>query len=359
MSHVAWVEVRQFRNLDQVRFEPDPDGLTVVTGDNGAGKTSLLEAVGYASTLSSFRGSPKESLVQRGAETSVIRLESVENDRCSLVEIEIVPERRDRVQRNRQRVVRAQELLETLRVSVFTPDDLALVKGGPQERRDFLDDALVAARPAQLTVRQTVERILRQRSALLRQAGGVASPDVLATLDVWDEKLAQAGGALVGARETFLAELQPLAIEAFRRLTGCDEELSLIYERSFSGELGEALARARRDDLRRAATTVGPQRDEIVIVAGGLDARTRLSQGRQRCATLALRLAAHGAVTRAAGGAPVLLLDDAFSELDEATARSLLAELPPGQAVLTTAGPIPTGARAAAVVHLAAGAVVG
>ena len=140
---------------------------------------------------------------------------------------------------------------------------------------------------------------------------------------------------------------------------GSDEELSLVYERSFSGELGEALVRARRDDLRRATTTVGPQRDEVMIAAGGLDARTRLSQGRQRCATLALRLAAHGAVTRAAGSAPVLLLDDAFSELDEATTRSLLAELPPGQAVLTTAGPIPTGARPAAVVRLAAGAVVG
>ena len=296
--------------------------------------------------------------MQTGASVSVIRLESAENDRRSLVEIEIVPERRDRVQRNRQRVVRAQELLETLRVSVFTPDDLGLVKGGPQERREFLDDGLVAARPAQLTVRQTVERILRQRSALLHQAGGVASPEVLATLDVWDDKLAQAGGALVGAREAFLAELQPLAAEAFRRLTRRDEELTLVYERSFSGELREALARARRDDLRRATTTVGPQRDEIVIAAGGLDARTRLSQGRQRCATLALRLAAHGAVTRAAGSTPVLLLDDAFSELDEATTWALLAELPPGQAVLTTAGPIPAGAHPAAVVRLAAGAVV-
>jgi DNA replication and repair protein RecF len=341
-----------------VRFRPDPEGLTVVTGDNGAGKTSLLEALAYASTLSSFRRSPRESLVCAGADRCTIRLESVEGERRSLVEIEITPGRRDRVQRNRQRVVRAQELLETLRVSVFTPDDLALVKGGPQERRSFLDDALVAARPRRLALRQTVERILHQRSALLRQSGGVASAEVLATLDVWDEKLAVAGKALVEAREAFLAELEPLATAAFRRLTRREDDLRLVYERSFAGDLAEALARSRRDDLRRGTTTIGPQRDEIAITGGGLDARTQLSQGRQRCATLALRLAAHSAVTAVAGSPPVLLLDDAFSELDEATTGALLAELPPGQAVLTTAGSVPTGAHPAAIIRLIAGAFI-
>jgi DNA replication and repair protein RecF len=308
--------------------------------------------------LSSFRGSPRESLVHAGASQSIIRLESDEDGRHALVEIAITPGRRDHVQRNRRRLVRAQELLETLRVSVFTPDDLALVKGGPQGRRDYLDDALVAARPHQLGVRQSVERILRQRSTLLRQAGGVASPDVLATLDVWDEKLGETGGALVQAREAFLAELEPLASAAFRSLTRGDDGLRLVYERSYTGDLGEALRRSRREDMRRGMTTVGPQRDEILITAGGLDARTRLSQGRQRCATLALRLAAHDAVTVAAGSRPVLLLDDAFSELDEATTRSLLAELPSGQAVLTTAGSIPPGAHPAEVIRLVAGAVV-
>jgi DNA replication and repair protein RecF len=274
------------------------------------------------------------------------------------VEIEVVPGRRDRTLRNRQRVVGVHQLIETMRVSVFTPDDLALVKGGPQQRRDYLDDALVAARPRQLHVRQTVERILRQRAMLLRQSGGLASPEVLATLDVWDEELASAGSALIDARETFLAELEPLASQAFQGLTRRQDELRLVYERSFSGDLRTALNRSRRDDLRRGTTTIGPQRDEILIVAGGLDARTRLSQGLQRCATLALRLAAHGAVTVAAGCRPVLLLDDAFSELDEATTRALLTELPAGQAVLTTAGPVPAGAHPAEVVRLAAGALV-
>jgi DNA replication and repair protein RecF len=332
--------------------------LTVVTGENGAGKTSVLEAIGYASTLSSFRGSPRESLVRSGAQQSIIRLEVVEDEQRALVEIEISPERRDRVQRNRHRVLRSQELLETLRVSVFTPDDLALVKGGPQQRRDFLDAALVAARPDRLPLRETVERILRQRSTLLRQSGGAPSPDVLATLDVWDEKLAQSGGELIRAREAFLIELEPLAATAFRRLARSDDDLKLVYQRSFSGELADALGRTRREDVRRGTTTIGPQRDEVLITAGGLDARTRLSQGRQRCVTLSLRLAAHATVTATAGSRPVLLLDDAFSELDEETTRSLLAVLPAGQAVLTTAGAIPAGVHPAAVVRLAAGGIV-
>lgn len=330
----------------------------MVSGENGAGKTSLLEALAYGCRLSSFRGSPRESLVNSDAKEAIVRLECIEQERRSLIEVEIAPKRRDRALLNRRRVRGAQELMETLRVSVFTPDDLVVVKSGPQERRDYLDDALVAAQPSKGVVRQTVERILRQRSTLLRQSGGIASPELLATLDVWDEKLATAGGKLIEAREAFLGELEPLASQAFCNLTRRHDELHLVYERSFSGDLYEALLRSRREDLRRGMTTIGPQRDEILITAGGLDARTRLSQGRQRCATLALRLAAHGAVTAAAGSRPVLLLDDAFSELDEATTWALLAELPPGQAVLTTAGPVPSGARPAKVVRLATGAFI-
>ena len=133
----------------------------------------------------------------------------------------------------------------------------------------------VAARPDRFPLRETVERILRQRSTLLRQSGGAPAPDVLATLDVWDEKLAQSGGELIRAREAFLAELEPLAAAAFRRLARLDDDLRLVYQRSFSGELADALGRSRREDLRRGTTTIGPQRDEILITAGGLDARTR------------------------------------------------------------------------------------
>jgi DNA replication and repair protein RecF len=240
-------------------------------------------------------------------------------------------------------------------VTVFTPDDLVLVKGGPQYRRDYLDDALVSAHPRRLELRQNVERILRQRASLLRQAGGFLGRDTAASLQVWDEQLAVAGEELIRARESLLQEIAPLADKAFRDLTRADEPLALAYMRSFVGDLAEALKISRDEDVRRQLTTIGPHRDDIEVKVGTLDARTRVSQGRQRCATLALRLAAHGAVTAAARTSPVLLLDDAFSELDEQTAEALFHELPTGQALLTTAGPLPTGADPAVVIRVAQG----
>lgn len=335
-----------------------PGGLTVVAGENGAGKTSLLEAIGYTSSLKSFRGSPREALVRAGAASAVVRVESTERSRRTLVEIEISPSRRDQVLRNKQRVHRVQELLESLHCTVFTPDGLALVKAGPQERRDFLDDVAVSARPQLAVTRQNVERVLRQRNALLRQSGGRESVEISATLDVWDHQLATMGTELAEAREELVAELDPLASSAFSRLTKLDSGLTLEYQRSFGDDLAATLAARRGEDLRRGVTSAGPHRDELVITSAGLDARTRLSQGRQRCVTLALRLAAHEVVGKHAGAPPVLLLDDAFSELDDATARELVRELPPGQAILTTAGPLPPGAAPDAVIQVLDGKIL-
>ena len=313
----------------------------MITGENGSGKTSLLEAIGYASTLQSFRRSPRESLIRQGATRAYVRAEVENEGRSSLVEVEILPERRDQVLLNRQKVTRSEQLLDTLRVTVFTPDDLILVKGGPAERRAFLDDVLVSAQPKLSVLRQTVDRVLRQRATLLKQSGGRLTPEVSSSLDVWDVQLAHAGGQLVARREELVQELQAVAQRAFAHLARSGQLLSLSYRRSFGDDLAAALARTRADDVRRGITTIGPHRDELFIGADSLDVRTRLSQGRQRVVTLALRLAAHQVVTDHAGAVPALLLDDAFSELDEATAAALVEELPAGQAILTTAGPVP------------------
>jgi len=330
----------------------------VVRGDNGAGKTSLLEAIAYASTQRSLRGSPRESLVREGCNSAVIRLEAQQAGRSTLVEIEIAPPRRDHVMRNRLRVVRSSELLEALRTTVFTPDDLALVKGGPQERRNFLDEVAEAADPRLAATRQSVERVLRQRNVLLRQAGGRPTSEVLATLDVWDQQLAHAGTVLTTARRELTEELEPLASSAYARLTTTGQGVQLGYRCSYEGDLLDALVRQRTEDLKRGITTVGPHRDELAVLSSGLDARTRLSQGRQRCLTLALRLAAHHLIGDRAGAPPVLLLDDAFSELDDATAKALMVELPAGQAILTTAGSLPPGAEPNSVVTLRDGRIL-
>lgn len=276
-----------------------------------------------------------------GVERAVLRAEVVRDGRTTLLEAQLAPGQRDLVQRNRQRVTRVRELLETFQVTIFSPDDLVLVKGGPAERRDYLDDVLVSAFPKHATLRQGVDRVLRQRATLLRQAGGRLTGEIAATLDVWDAQLAELGTELTEERRNLVDELEPEADGAFRRVTGLTGPLSLRYQPSYTGALADALVAARGEDVRRGVTSVGPHRDELVLEVGTLDARTRLSQGRQRGVTLALRLAAHAVVGRHAGSDPILLLDDAFSELDAATSASLVRELPAGQAILTTAGALP------------------
>lgn len=352
---VGSLEVENFRNLESLRLSPAPEGLTVIQGDNGAGKTSLLEALVYCSVLRSFRGVPKEAVIRTGATQALVRCELHHGTRRVEIAVDILTGRRDRAERNRQRVDGARDLLEVLRTTLFTPDDLELAKGSPSLRRDLLDDVIAATRPRLGAERVNLDRILRQRNALLRQLGGRLNDAAAATLAVWDERLAETGERVVAARTELTSNLEPLAREAFASLAPGAGTLELSYAPSFEGPLAYAIAAARDDDLRRQVTTVGPQRDDLDILAGGLDARTRLSQGRQRCVALALRLATHRHVTDVTGVTPVLLLDDAFSELDEHTARALVNELPMAQALLTTAGTLPPGASPDLVVRLVNG----
>jgi DNA replication and repair protein RecF len=344
-----------FRNYESAELAFAPEGLTVVVGANGEGKTNLLEAVGYLATLSSFRGAPGEALVRHGCSQAVVRAEGERDGRPVLLEAELHTVGRDRVLVNRQPLRRTRDLLGALRVTVFSPDDLALVKGGPGERRTYLDETLVAVHPRHDALRADVERILRQRGALLRQAGGRLTPDLVPTLDVWDAKLAEAGTALAEAREELVTRLEPVVAKAYDQVAHTAADVSVRVVRSWSGPLADALAEARADDVRRGVSTVGPHRDELSLSIGELPARTHASQGEQRSLALALRLGAHTVVTEAAGSPPVLLLDDVFSELDPERSEALVAHLPVGQAVLTTAGTLPPGAVAACTVRVAGG----
>jgi DNA replication and repair protein RecF len=348
------LEVENFRNLESVRLLPAP-GLTVISGDNGAGKTSLLEALVYCSVLRSFRGVGKEAVIRTGTEQASVRCELHNGTRHVEIDVDICLGRRDRAERNRARVEGARDLLEVLRTSLFTPDDLELAKGSPALRRDLLDDVIEATRPRLGAERANLDRILRQRNALLRQLGGRLTDTAATTLAVWDERLAETGERVAQARSEVTHDLEPIAAEAFGALAPNAGTLRLRYAKSYVGPLAAAIATAREDDLRRQVTTVGPQRDDLEISTRGLDARTRLSQGRQRCVALALRLATHRYLTDLTGVLPVLLLDDAFSELDDHTARALVDEVRHGQALLTTAGTLPPGATPQLVVRLVDG----
>jgi len=356
-----------FRSYASAELAPAPDGLTVVVGANGQGKSNLLEAIAWLATLSSFRGAPNDALVRVGAEQAVVRAEGEREGRALLLEAE-VPARggRVRVQVNRQPLVRTRDLLGSLRVSVFSPDDLALVKEGPDGRRRLLDDALATVGARYAALQDDLARVLKQRGALLKGAqaasGSRLDESAELTLDVFDARLASVGAALASARRNLVARLEPVVILAYDRLAGRPSEVAVAYEATWGsdeGDLSAALAAARADDVRRGVSTVGPHRDEVGLWIGGLPARTHASQGEQRTLALALRLAVHEVVAEVAGSAPILLLDDVFSELDLARTEALVDNLPTGQALLTTAGDVPPGITAAATIRIEGGRLVG
>jgi DNA replication and repair protein RecF len=349
-----------FRNYESADLVLAP-GLTVVVGDNGEGKTNLLEAVGYLASLSSFRAAPDDALVRQGTERAIVRAEADRDGRALLIEAEIVASGRNRVQVNRQTLRRARDLLGALRASAFSPDDLVLVKGGPAERRRYLDDALVALHPKNDQLRADVDKVLRQRNALLKSCGGRLDGDAGFTLDVWDARLAELGTALADARVELVDRLRPLLASSYDQLARTPTAVDVAYVSSWrdgDGGLAAALAECRRDDVRRGLSLVGPHRDDVAITLAGRPSRTHASQGEQRSLALALRLAAHALVTDVTGSAPVLLLDDVFSELDPGRSAALLRLLPPGQALLTTAGHVPDEARVERRLRIEAGKVV-
>jgi DNA replication and repair protein RecF len=356
------LELVDFRNYTTGTFELT-SGTTAVVGDNGQGKTNLAEALAYLATLDSFRGAPSDALVRTGADVAIVRAVVRQDDeRTSTIEAEISRVGRSRVQVNRQRLPRVRDLLGTVRVTVFSPDDLTLVKGAPSDRRRFLDDTLVALAVKYDALRLELDRVLKQRNTLLKQLAGRSlerlDGDDLVTLDVWDGRFAAAGEQLGVARASLVERLQPFVSEAYAHLAGADTPVVMTYAPAWRAMgLADALAASRADDVRRGVSTVGPHRDELDLHVDDLPARTHASQGEQRTLALALRLAAHRLVAERTGSSPVLVLDDVLSELDPSRATALLGHLPAGQVVITTAAPLPAAAHPDRILRIRSGRV--
>jgi len=349
------LELVDFRNYREAVFTPTT-GTTLVVGDNGQGKTNLVEAIAYLATLTSFRGAPPEALVRTGTSGAVLRANVLDDDRSSLIEAELSVPGRHRVQVNRQRLARARDMLGVVRVTVFSPDDLALVKAGPSGRRRYLDDTLVALAVKHDAGRLELDRIVRQRNVLLRQTRGRLDEDAARTLDVWDQRLVDVGERFGHARATLVARLEPFVVEAYGQLAGAAEGIGLTYDPAWRRTgLAAALAAARPADLRLGVSTVGPHRDELDLTVGALPARTHASQGEQRTLALSLRLAAHRLVAERTGSTPVLVLDDVLSELDPGRAAALLEHLPEGQIIITTAGEAPAAVEPERVLRVVGG----
>lgn len=335
-----------------------PDGLTCIVGLNGIGKTNLLEAMGYLVHLKSFRGADTSAMVASHADQAIVRGVGRSKGRELLIEAQLSRTGRGRVQVNRQRLARTSDLAAAARVSVFAPDDLATIKGSPSLRRELLDDAVVALSPRQDETRRQLAQVLRQRNALLKQQRGRLNNESAVMLDVWDERLAMAGEALGAARVSLVQDVAPFLQASYQQLSRRDDEVKLRYHAPWFDEgLDDALRRSRDEDLRRGTTLVGPHRDELVISLNGLPSRTHASQGEQRTIALAMRLATHLLLTDRHGEAPLLLLDDVFSELDHSRTAALFEALPAGQAVLTTAAALPEGVAPALVLEATPGTV--
>ena len=322
------LEVVDFRNHDRAEVEL-PAGVSVLVGPNGVGKTNLLEAVGYLATLGSHRVGQDASLIRAGAASAVIRAAVRRAGRRLLVDVELRPGSGVRGRVNGAPVPRARDLLGVVRATLFAPEDLGLVRGDPEERRRFLDTLATQRLPRYHGSRQDYDRVLRQRNTLLRSAGGRLPASALATLEVWDEKLAVAGAEIWSERLRLVAALTPRVELAYQRLAGRDDAVDIAYVSSVAGPGGgldpdpaklaqllrERLVADRGREVERGLTLSGPHRDDLSFGLRGLPARTHASHGEAWSLALALRLASHRLLAEE-GEEPVLLMDDVFAELD-------------------------------------------
>ena len=375
VSHLSLLDFRSYAAAD-VELEPGPNAFV---GRNGQGKTNLVEAIGYVATLGSHRVATDTPLIRAGAERAVVRTRIVRADRASTVELEITAGKANRARVNRGQAGRARDVLGILRTVLFAPEDLALVKGDPDGRRRFLDQLVVQLLPRAAGLLSDYERVVRQRSALLKSLRGAqragSAPD-LTTLEVWDAKAAQLGAQILTMRLALVRALRPEVAAAYEQVSDADGDAELTYRATVPEVDGgthapppeelekailAAMSEVRAQEVERGVSLVGPHRDDLVLTLGGLPAKGYASHGESWSFALALRLASYRLLGGVGADAPVsataqddvfwdpdhgtdadpvLVLDDVFAELD-VRRRERLAELvaPARQVLITAAVP--------------------
>ena len=357
--HLTRLSLIDYRNYAAAEVALGP-GATMFFGANGQGKTNLLEAAGYLATFGSHRVATDAPLIRQGAEQAIVRGAIAAGGRDSLLEVEINPGRANRVRVNRA-PARPREALGILRCVLFAPEDIAMVKGDPDQRRRYLDDLLVSMRPRYAGVRADYERVLRQRTALLKSAKARGAVPAEA-LQVWDDHLVNAGATLLSGRLRLVAAIRPFLAASYSAVSGTERDTDLRYRMSAASgpdasaaaaaqpeagdpdpdpeKLGlvlrDALVVRRRAELERGVCLVGPHRDDLELRIGGLPARGYASHGESWSFALALRLAGYQ-LLRGEGEDPVLMLDDVFAELDTGRRDRLAALVARAEQVLITA----------------------
>ena len=349
VQSLSLTDLRSYKQVDCTLQR----GVTTFVGRNGQGKTNLVEAIGYLATLGSHRVATDAPLVRTGATQGIIRCEVVNDERVIMIELAINPGAANKARINRSPVPKVRDVLGLLRTVLFAPEDLALVKGDPSERRRFLDDLLVQRTPRLAGTRSDYERTLKQRNALLKSssiARRSASTEMLRTLEVWDEQLAAFGSELVAARIALLDDLINLGREKYTFISGDDETLFgmkyvsalgvdtplLLDRESWKLAILDAIRNKRKEELDRGLTLIGPHRDDILLTLGQMPAKGYASHGESWSIALALRLASYD-LLRSDGVDPVLILDDVFAELDVSRRQRLAEQVSTATQVLITA----------------------
>jgi DNA replication and repair protein RecF len=357
VDHLQLTDFRSYESVDL----PFQAGVTTFVGANGQGKTNLVEALEYLSTMSSHRVASEVPLVRSGAIRAVVRAKVVaglDDPRQLTLELEINPGKANRAKLNRSPLRQARDIVGVLRTVLFSPVDIAIVKGDPSERRRFLDELIVARWPRLAGVRADYERVLKQRNTLLKSLsgrfrGGAPPADSEATLEVWDTHLARTGGELLEARLVTLADLAPHVSKAYADIAPTNNDATAEYRASvdldktrdadqpnaranLSAALTAGMAERRAEEIQRGVSLVGPHRDDIVLSLGMLPAKGYASHGESWSFALALRLGGFH-LLRADGVEPVLMLDDVFAELDSVRRERLASAVRVAEQVFVTA----------------------
>ncbi len=348
--------LRNFRLFTEYTCAPDPSAVTVFLSPNGTGKTSVLEAVNALATAASFRTSTASDLIKNNDSVAEVHGVIFQRERRIQVDLTLTRGLRNTTKRmlvNGQRPRSRAELSEILPLTVFTPEGVDVVRGGPEHRRLFLTNLLTDFDPSTGELIERFNRTLTQRNAFLRSLNG-ERPTVSQQneLEVWTSEFSESSQLLLIQRRILIDQLSPLVSDFYRELAHDTVDVSVVYETSWAGELRVALERLYNEDRLRGFTSVGPHRDDVSFSLNGRDVRRKASQGEQRSLALALRLAGHALIRQQRNLDPLLLLDDVFSELDPARSDRLLQLMPVGQTLVSTASPLPTNLTPSMVIDL-------
>ena len=348
------LQLTSYRNYEQLSAE-FPAGPVLIIGENGEGKTNLVEAIGYLSTLESHRVSGYQALIQKHQGSSQLSAKVSHQGRDLMVGIELNKDSPNRFFLNGSQRKKTSEILGLIRTVTFAPEDLDLIRRDPSDRRAFMDSSLVQLKPRLAGVKSDYDRVLKQRNALLKSARSVKNPD-LGTLDIWDDQLVALGTELTIERLNLVAQLEPLIKDFYAKLSASKEEVRLRLVSAVGAEEGENFADIESDakaysndfyqrletlrdrEIERGITLAGPHRDELVIEKAGLLAKSHASQGEAWSLALGLKLAL-GSVSRKNSdlGDPILLLDDVFAVLDKGRRQRLLEFVTDYEQVFITA----------------------